>query len=171
VTGGVLAWWWRVFSLRELDSPRTQVWTVWTNTALAMLGLLAIALWVSGTDFTAQCIAPRRDRAPDVSHTRRARTVLDAARRFESATSGEIRVHLAEHSRVSRRSGGARVREARHDAHAPAQRRAVLCVGARPRVACIGDAGIHQKVQEIFWDGVVRAIERRLCEGRLRRVW
>jgi uncharacterized membrane protein len=30
------------------------------------------------------------------------------------------------------------------------------------RVAVIGDAGIHQKVQEIFWTGVVRAIERGL---------
>jgi hypothetical protein len=48
VTGGVLAVIVAVFSLRELITPRTQVWTVWTNTAMAMLGLVAIALWVAG---------------------------------------------------------------------------------------------------------------------------
>ena len=34
------------------------------------------------------------------------------------------------------------------------------------RVAVIGDAGIHEKVQEIFWTGVVRAIEREFAKGR-----
>jgi uncharacterized membrane protein len=167
VSGGVLAVVVAVFSLRELVAPRTQVWTVWTTTALAMLGMLAIALWVTGAFIASRMHRARRDRVHTfLSGEERAR-VLDAVKQFENRTSGEIRVHLAEHSygeptltavRTFEKLGMTRTRD---------RNGVLIFVSVRDRrVAVIGDAGIHEKVQEVFWTGVVRSIERELVKGR-----
>jgi len=98
VSGGVLAVVVCAFALRELVAPRTQIWTVWTTTALSILALLAVALWVAGALIASRVHRARRDRAHTFLTSSERKRVLDAVRRFEKATSGEIRVHLAEHS-------------------------------------------------------------------------
>jgi uncharacterized membrane protein len=166
VTGGVLAVVVAAFALREVITPRPQVWTVWTTTALAMLALVAVALWTAGAFIASRVHRTRRDRAQTfLTREERAR-VLEAVARFENVTSGEIRVHLAEHShgeptlaavRTFERLGMTRTRE---------RNGVLLFVSVRDRrVAVVGDAGIHSRVAESFWAEVVRAIEAHFAQG------
>jgi uncharacterized membrane protein len=156
-----------VFSLRELVTPRTQVWTVWTNTAMAMLGILAIALWGAGWFVAARMHRKRRDRAHTFLNNEERARVLDAVKQFETKTSGEIRVHLAEHSRGEPTLAAVRAFEKLGMTRTRERNGVLIYVSVRDRrVAVIGDAGIHHAVQEIFWTGVVRSIEREFARGR-----
>jgi uncharacterized membrane protein len=167
VSGGVLAVIVAVFSLRELITPRTQVWTVWTNTAMAMLGLLAIALWGAGWFVATRMHRKRRDRAHTFLNKEERARVLDAVKQFETRTSGEIRVHLADHSRGEPTLSAVRAFEKLGMTRTRERNGVLIYVSVRDRrVAVIGDAGIHHAVQEIFWTGVVRAIEREFAKGR-----
>ncbi len=167
VSGGVLAVVVGAFALREIITPRTQIWTVWTNTALVMLGLLAIALWVSGHLISTRVHRSRRDRAHTFLTPAERAHVFEAIKRFENRTSGEIRVHLAQDSsgeptlkavRAFERLGLTRTRE---------RNGVLLFVSVRDRrVAVVGDTGIHQMVGDGFWAEVVHAIERHFSEGR-----
>jgi uncharacterized membrane protein len=155
------------FSVRYLVAPNTQTWTAWTTTALASLGLLAIALWLSGGLLALRVHRARRDRVVTFLDARERERVLDAVAKFETRTSGEIRVHLEEESggdptraavRAFERLGMTRTRD---------RNGVLIFVSVRDqRVAVIGDAGIHERVPDGFWADVVLVIERHFAERR-----
>jgi uncharacterized membrane protein len=167
VSGMVLALVVSFFTVRHLVAPNTQSWSAWTTTGLVALGVLALALWVVGGLLALRVHRARHDRVVTFLDAGERRHVLDAVARFEAATSGEIRVHLAERSdgdpiraavQAFERLGMTRTRE----------RNGVLFyVSVRDHgVAVVGDAGIHERVPEGFWANVVRSIETRFSEGK-----
>ena len=167
VSGGVLAVVVCVFALRELIVPRTQVWTVWTTTALVMLSLLAIVLWVAGAWIASRMHRKLRDRVHTFFTPGERARVLEAVSSFESRTSGEIRVHLAEHSMGDPTRAAVKAFERLGMTGTREHNGVLFFVSVRDRrVAVIGDAGIHEKVSKGFWAEVVRAIETPLSEGR-----
>jgi uncharacterized membrane protein len=129
--------------------------------------VLALALWVAGGLLALRVHRARHDRVVTFLNADERRHVLDAVARFEAATSGEIRVHLAERSdgdpvraavRAFEQLGMTRTRE---------RNGVLLFVSVRDHgVAVVGDSGIHARVPEGFWADVVRAIELRFSEGR-----
>jgi uncharacterized membrane protein len=154
-------------SIRHLVEPNTQSWTAWTTTGLTALGALALLLCLTGGALAWRVHRARRDRVLTFLDAGERGRVLDAVSRFEAATSGEIRVHLAQNSEgdpvraavlAFERLGMTRTRE---------RNGVLILVSVRDhRVAVIGDAGIHERVPEGFWAEVVRAIELRFSEGR-----
>jgi uncharacterized membrane protein len=167
VSGLVLALVVAFFAVRALVAPNTQTWSAWTTGGLAALGVLAFALWMIGGVLALRVHRARRDRVATFLNAAERARVLEAVAKFEAATSGEIRVHLAEKSggdptraavAVFERLGMTRTRE----------RNGVLLfvsVGDHG-VAVIGDAGIHERVADGFWADVVRGIELAFAEGR-----
>jgi uncharacterized membrane protein len=165
-SGGVLAVVVCAFALRELIAPRTQVWTVWTTTALALASLLAIVLWITGQLIASRTHRRLRDRVHTfLTPDERAR-VLQATAGFENATSGEIRVHLAEHSLGDPTRAAVRTFESLGMTRTREHNGVLFFISVRDRrVAVIGDAGIHAKVPEGFWADVVHAIEAPFSQG------
>jgi uncharacterized membrane protein len=167
VTGGVLAVVVGIFALREVIAPRTQTWTVWTTSALALLSLIAIALWIAGAVISSRVHRARRDRVNTFLTADERARVIEAVSRFEGATSGEIRVHLAEHSHGDPTRAAVLAFEQLGMTRTQERNGVLFFVSVRDRhVAVIGDAGIHEKVPDGFWDDVVRAIETQFAEGR-----
>ncbi|HEX6789897.1 MAG TPA: TPM domain-containing protein [Candidatus Krumholzibacteria bacterium] len=169
VSGVVLALAVAFFTIRHLvlAAPNTQTWSAWTTGALASLGALAIALWVAGAVLAIRVHHARRDRVVTFLKAAERQRVLDAVAMFESRTSGEIRVHLAERSgddptraavEAFERLGMTRTRD---------RNGVLIYVSVRDHgVAVVGDAGIHERVPRGFWSDVVRAIEVRFAESR-----
>jgi uncharacterized membrane protein len=166
-TGVVLALVVGAITLRALIAPNTQTWTVWTTTALALLGLLAITLWVTGAVLAARVHRARRDRVHTFLTREERYRVLEATARFEAATSGEIRVHLAEHSHGDPTRAAAQAFERLGMTRTEERNGILLFVSVRDRhVAVIGDRGIHERVPDTFWAQVVLAVEAAFAEGR-----
>ncbi len=93
--------------------------------------------------------------------------VLDAVRLFESRTSGEIRVHLAQ--RVDGDVlAAARGTFERIGMTETAEKNGVLffVAVASHRYAVIGDSGIDARVPEGFWDDCVARVGERFAEKR-----
>jgi len=139
-----------------------------TRVGTALL-LLVVAALLVGAGQVLRLAELRRRRATPATFLTPAeeRRVLEAIAAFERRTSGEIRVHLEGHVEgdllQAARGAFERLGMAR-----TAQRNGVLfyvAVGDR-RLAVIGDAGIHERVEPGFWDHVVARVERGLAAGR-----
>ncbi len=93
--------------------------------------------------------------------------VLEAIRRFEQRTSGEIRIHLETRVDGDVLEAARRTFE-RLGMTATEQRNGVLFfVATRSRrFAVVGDAGIDAHVPEGFWDEVVRDVREAFRAGR-----
>jgi uncharacterized membrane protein len=95
--------------------------------------------------------------------------VRDAIAHAEAGTSAEIRVHLA------RRGGGDPMAQAvavfeRLGMHRTAERHGTLIyIAVEDRtLAVIGDRGIHERVGEAYWQGVVAAVIGHFRQARPR---
>jgi len=103
--------------------------------------------------------------------------IIQAVQEAEMKTSGEIRVHLERkakedimaHAReVFQKIGMTRTRE---------RNGVLIFMGIRTKRFCIvGDHGIHEKVPEGFWDGLVALMEKhfkedRFAEGICETIW
>ena len=93
--------------------------------------------------------------------------LLDAIRRAEERTSGEIRVHVAPRCKGSPLEA-ARKHFARLGMHATALRNSVLFyVAPRDRkFAILGDEGIHRHVGEAFWERLKDRISESFAAGK-----
>ncbi len=82
------------------------------------------------------------------------REIVDAIRKAEAQTSGEIRVHLARKCREDV-LGHAKKIFSKLGMHRTKRRNAVLIFVALDsrRLAILGDAGIHDRVGDFFWGG------------------
>jgi uncharacterized membrane protein len=91
-----------------------------------------------------------------------------AIRAVESATTGQIHVHVS-HRRVADAFASAADQFHRLGMEATEQRNAVLIyVAPRTRTfAVFGDAGIHQRCGDDFWRAVVAEMEGELRQGRV----
>ncbi|RMG43183.1 MAG: TPM domain-containing protein [Acidobacteria bacterium] len=92
---------------------------------------------------------------------------MEAIAAAERRTSGEIRVHLAAGGEGEIMERAARTFE-QLGMTATRERNGVLFyvdVPAR-RIAILGDAGIHERVPEGFWDEVLSRVRERFAEGR-----
>ena len=94
--------------------------------------------------------------------------IVEAIRRAEESTTGEIRVH------VQSRCGEDPMKDARRvfrrlRMHKTKHKNAVLIFVAtlNRRFAIIGDEGIHQKVGEDFWNGARDAMTDYFSKGKL----
>jgi len=154
-------------TLRALIAPSTNSWTVWTTSALALLALFAILLWLIGAWIAQRVHRARRNRVETfLTPSERAR-IIDAVQRFEKLTSGEIRVHLAEHSQGDPVRAAAQAFEALGMAQTRDRNGVLIFVSVHDhRVAIVGDTGIHERVPEGFWEKVIRAIEEQFADGR-----
>jgi uncharacterized membrane protein len=95
--------------------------------------------------------------------------VAAAVARAESGTAAEIRVHLDHRCPGEALARAVHVFE-RLQMHRTAERAGVLlylAVGDR-KVALIGDSGIHTRVGQAYWDGLVARVIGHLREGRSR---
>ena len=92
--------------------------------------------------------------------------LVEAIRRAELATSGEIRVCVARLFWGDVYKAAERAFD-RLGMRRTSQRNGVLffVVPARRRFAVLGDSGIHEKVGQAFWEGVTAALSKRFREG------
>ena len=95
----------------------------------------------------------------------RIRSAIVAA---EAATTGRIHVTVSHQIWGSTRSGADRIFKRLRLRDTP-DRNGVLffVVPARREFAIVGDAGIHEKVGQEFWDRVTAAISNRIKAGNL----
>ena len=98
----------------------------------------------------------------DLDHNR----IVEAIRRVETASRGEVRVHVAKEKVEDARAAAA----AQFDKlamSATTERNGVLVyvAPASQRFAVIGDAAIHQLCGEAFWNEVALAMEGAFREG------
>lgn len=129
--------------------------------ALGMLLFVAAALWhvrrlATGRDTPASFLTPHDEHL-----------VLEAIRSFEHRTSGEIRVHLAEHAPPEILEIAAQTFRTL-GMEATEQRNGVLIYVATAdrRVAILGDRGIDALVGADFWGQAVAATTALLAAGR-----
>ena len=92
--------------------------------------------------------------------------IVEAIRKAEHRTTGEIRVH------VKPKCGEDTLREARQffhrlRMHRSKERNAVLIFVAPKsrRFAIVGDEGVHQKVGDVFWNGARDAMHHNFSKG------
>jgi uncharacterized membrane protein len=92
-----------------------------------------------------------------------------AIRTAERATTGEIRVAVARFYFWGDVRRAAEAAFARLGMHRTRRRNGVLLYLApkRRRFAVIGDAGIHQRVTDTFWNGISKTLEAELHAGDL----
>ena len=95
--------------------------------------------------------------------------VTGAIAEAEAGTSAEIRVHLDHRCRADAMARAVAVFE-RLGMHRTARRHGVLVyVAVRDRkLAVIGDRGIHERVGEAYWQGLVATVVSHLREERPR---
>ncbi|HET6349685.1 MAG TPA: TPM domain-containing protein [Candidatus Krumholzibacteria bacterium] len=156
-----------VVTVRSMVAASTQTWSLWTPGWLALLGIFAILLWTLSRLVSAHVHRVRRDRVHTFLTAAERTRVLEAVAQFERMTSGEIRVHLAEHSGGDPTRMAARVFE-QLGMTATHERNGVLFfVSVHDRhVAVIGDSGIHERVPDGFWNHVVQVVESAFAEER-----
>jgi uncharacterized membrane protein len=155
------------FTIRGMIAPTTQTWTAWTTGALTLVSVLAVALWITGGVLASRVHRARRDRVSTFLTREERQQVLDAVARFEKTTSGEMRVHLAEHSQGDPTRAAVHAFEKLGMTRTRDRNGVMFFVSVRDhRVAVIGDAGIHERVPPDFWAGIVRAMELAFAQGR-----
>src|SRR5262249_18865048 len=95
--------------------------------------------------------------------------VAEAISHAERSTAAEIRVHLDHRCAEDAMARAVEVFERLH-MHRTADRAGVLLYLAMDdhKVAVIGDTGIHQRVGQGYWDGLIARVIRHLREGRPR---
>lgn len=166
-TGVVLAIVVGTYTVRALIAPATQSWSAWTTTALASLSILALGLWAAGAVLAIRVHRARRDRVATFLTREEQERVLEAVAAFEAKTSGEIRVHLAEHSHGDPTRAAVRAFERLGMTRTRDRNGVLILISVRDHgVAVIGDAGINERVPENFWADVVRVVEMRFAEAR-----
>jgi uncharacterized membrane protein len=96
-------------------------------------------------------------------------SLASAVRQAEAKTSAEIRVHLDHTSNEDALPRAIRIFE-RLGMHRTAQRNGVLIyISVQDhKLAVIGDAGIHERVGEAYWRGLVDAVRERMRQQRSR---
>lgn len=96
--------------------------------------------------------------------------IIDAIRRAEMKTSGEIRVHLEEDPKRSTLEEAQRVFQ-RLKMHRTAARNGVLILIARQRreLAILGDKGINEVVPPNFWEEEKDLMLRHFAQGEYAR--
>jgi uncharacterized membrane protein len=92
--------------------------------------------------------------------------IMDAIRKAEKRTSGEIRVSVSSLFWGDVRKAAERA-FARMNMTSTKQRNAVLffVVPARRKFVVLGDSGIHAKVGQEFWHDIVQAVSEKFREG------
>ncbi len=92
--------------------------------------------------------------------------VIEAIREAERASSGEIRVSVSRFFWGDAEKAAARAFDRLHMA-ATADRNGVLIfvVPSRRRFVVLGDAGIHARVGQAFWDDVAACMATRFARG------
>ena len=96
--------------------------------------------------------------SPEKAFTQQQKDAMVAAiKQAEKDTSGEIRVHIENHSKIDVLDRAADV-FARLNMHKTAQRNGVLIYVALldHKSAILGDAGINAKVPSDFWDSIMK---------------
>jgi uncharacterized membrane protein len=96
-------------------------------------------------------------------------SLASAVRQAEAKTSAEIRVHLDHTSNEDALPRAIRIFE-RLGMHRTALRNGVLIyISVQDhKLAVIGDAGIHERVGEAYWRGLVDAVRERMRQQRSR---
>jgi len=96
-------------------------------------------------------------------------SLASAVRQAEAKTSAEIRVHLDHTCNEDALPRAIRIFE-RLGMHRTAQRNGVLIyISVQDhKLAVIGDAGIHERVGEAYWRGLVDAVRERMRQQRSR---
>ncbi|HEX6739396.1 MAG TPA: TPM domain-containing protein [Vicinamibacteria bacterium] len=99
----------------------------------------------------------------DLDHNR----IVDAIRGAETASRGEIRVHVAREPVEDARRAAA-VQFEKLGMTATAERNGVLVyvAPASRSFAVIGDSGVHERCGDAFWSGLAQAMEQAFREGR-----
>jgi len=93
--------------------------------------------------------------------------IVAAIRAAESRTSGEIRVHVAEHSVEDVEAAGAKAFEALGMTATAARNGVLLFVApASRRFAVLGDVAIHERCGDGFWREVADAMAGEFRAGR-----
>ena len=94
--------------------------------------------------------------------------MVAAIKQAEKDTSGEIRVHIENHSKIDVLDRAADV-FARLNMHKTAQRNGVLIYVALldHKSAILGDAGINAKVPSDFWDSIMKNMIGKFKEGKI----
>lgn len=153
--------------LREFVAPPEHTWSAWTRGAILAMSLLAIAFCALGGLLSYRVHRNQRDSVRTFLTRAEREQVAAAVRDAEGKTSAEVVVHLAERTqhmptvearKAFERIGMTRTRE----------RNGVLFfVSVRDhKLAVIGDKGIHERVTQDFWNGVIQLVETRFGEGR-----
>ncbi len=165
--GAVLAVVVAVFSLRDWLAPPKHTWSVWTGGALVALSIAAALLWIAGAILSRRVHRERRDSVASFLTPLEREQVAAAIRKFESSTSGEIRVHLAARTGDAPTAAAARVFHRVGMARTRDRNGVLFFVSIRDRrLAVIGDSGIHAEVPADFWSSVIARVEARFAQGR-----
>lgn len=107
--------------------------------------------------------------SPEKAFTQQQKDAMVAAiKQAEKDTSGEIRVHIENHSKIDVLDRAADV-FARLNMHKTAQRNGVLIYVALldHKSAILGDAGINAKVPSDFWDSIMKNMIGKFKEGKI----
>jgi len=93
--------------------------------------------------------------------------IIQAIRTAEVTTSGEIRVHIEKKCSINVLDRATYIFE-KVDMHKTRLRNGVLFYLAveDKKFAILGDAGIHQKVTEDFWEEIKNEMARKFAEGK-----
>ena len=93
--------------------------------------------------------------------------IVDAIRQAETASRGEVRVHVAKEKVVDARAAAA-VQFEKLGMAATAERNGVLVyvAPASQRFAVVADAGLHERCGEAFWGELARGMEEAFRLGR-----
>ena len=94
--------------------------------------------------------------------------MVTAIKQAEKDTSGEIRVHIENHSKIDVLDRAADV-FAHLNMHKTVQRNGVLIYVALldHKSAILGDAGINAKVPADFWDSIMKNMIAKFTEGKI----
>ncbi len=157
VVRGVL-WWWRT-TPQSYDLPR-----VWADAALLAGGLM---LALAGLVLHGRWLARARHTPATFLTPAEEARVLEAIKKFEGRTSGEIRVHLAGAASEDVLGDARQVFE-RLGMTATRERNGVLffVAAAERRFAVLGDAAIHERVPDDFWSSIAREVEGHFRRGQ-----
>jgi uncharacterized membrane protein len=165
--GAVLAIVVAAFSLRDWLAPPQHTWTVWTGGALVALSVAAALLWIAGALLSRRVHRERRDSVASFLTPPEREQVAAAIRKFESSTSGEIRVHLAARTGDAPTAAAARVFHRVGMARTRDRNGVLFFVSIRDRrLAVIGDRGIHAAVPADFWSSAIARVEAHFSQGR-----
>ena len=100
--------------------------------------------------------------SPRIAHKR----VLEAIRRAEAGTSGEIRVLIARHASADPLASAQAYFRSLGMAHSAHRNGVLIFVAPRSRsFAVIGDSGVHEKCGDAFWTALAKAMGEHFRRG------